>query len=205
MNNIIIFLFISLANVVSFLLIYHSFNKNIEKTKKLLYTMISMGIIYIVVLIIYFFSSIGLSKEATKQAKDMIIFSFVPVNSIILIPFLIRSFNQRKNNDITTEQLNRRTVIMIIIAVILIIGEFFYFRNIEKGIINIVSKKQNVITNNVENNIAENETFSNNTVDDVESSNVVVNEQTNNVLENITRNTVVNNTTRNENFSNIEE
>lgn len=176
MNNLIIFLFILLANVVSFLLIYHSFNKNIEKTKKILYTMISMGIIYIVVLIIYFFSSIGLSKEATKQAKDMIIFSFVPVNSIILIPFLIRSFNQRKNNDITTEQLNRRTIIMIIVGIILIVGEFFYFRNIEKGIINMVNKKQN-------------------------EQNVI----TNNVLENVTSNTIADNTTRNENSSNIVE
>lgn len=161
MNNIIIFLFILVANVIAFLLIYNSFNKNVEKTKQLLYTMISMGIVYIVVLIIYFFSSIGLSKEVTSQAKEMITFSFVPVNSIILIPFLIRSFNKRKNKEITTEQLNRRTIIMIIIAIALIIGEFFYFRNIEKGIIDIANEKQNVITNNVENNEEPSITYNN--------------------------------------------
>ena len=88
MNNIIIFLFILVANVIAFLLIYNSFNKNVEKTKQLLYTMISMGIVYIVVLVIYFFSSIGLSKEVTSQAREMITFSFVPVNSIIILPFL---------------------------------------------------------------------------------------------------------------------
>lgn len=161
MNNIIIFLFILVANVIAFLLIYNSFNKNVEKTKQLLYTMISMGIVYIVVLVIYFFSSIGLSKEVTSQAKEMITFSFVPVNSIILIPFLIRSFNKRKNKEITTEQLNRRTIIMIIIAIALIIGEFFYFRNIEKGIIDIANEKQNVITNNVENNEEPSITYNN--------------------------------------------
>ena len=161
MNNIIIFLFILVANVIAFLLIYNSFNKNVEKTKQLLYTMISMGIVYIVVLIIYFFSSIGLSKEVTSQAKEMITFSFVPVNSIIIIPFLIRSFNKRKNKEITTEQLNRRTIIMIIIAIALIIGEFFYFRNIEKGIIDIANEKQNVITNNVENNEEPSITYNN--------------------------------------------
>lgn len=161
MNNIIIFLFILVANVIAFLLIYNSFNKNVEKTKQLLYTMISMGIVYIVVLIIYFFSSIGLSKEVTSQAKEMITFSFVPVNSIIILPFLIRSFNKRKNKEITTEQLNRRTIIMIIIAIALIIGEFFYFRNIEKGIIDIANEKQNVITNNVENNEEPSITYNN--------------------------------------------
>ena len=161
MNNIIIFLFILVANVIAFLLIYNSFNKNVEKTKQLLYTMISMGIVYIVVLVIYFFSSIGLSKEVTSQAKEMITFSFVPVNSIIILPFLIRSFNKRKNKEITTEQLNRRTIIMIIIAIALIIGEFFYFRNIEKGIIDIANEKQNIITNNVENNEEPSITYNN--------------------------------------------
>ena len=91
MENLVILLFIFVANIVSILLIYHSFDKRIEKTKKLLYTMISMGVVYIVVLIIYFFSSIGIDKEIAKSSKQMITFTFVPVNSIIIIPFLIRS------------------------------------------------------------------------------------------------------------------
>lgn len=159
MNNIVIYLFIVIANVVAMLLIYHSFDKNIEKTKKLIYTMISMGVMYILVLIIYFFSSIGLDKEATKQAKDMITFSFVPVNSIILLPFLIRSFNKSKNREITTEQLNKRALIMIIIAIALVIGEFFYFKNIEKGIIDIANEKRatNINQESLEENLITNE------------------------------------------------
>lgn len=143
MDNIIILLFILVANIVSVLLVYHSFGKNIEKTKQLLYTIITMGIMYIVVLIIFFFSSIGISKEAVEGSRNMITFTFVPVNAIILVPFLIKSFNQRKNNEITMEQLNRRTIIVVIIALALIIGEFFYFRNIEKGIVDIANQKQN--------------------------------------------------------------
>ena len=131
MNNIVIFLFILVANVVSILLIYYSFNKNIEKTKRLLYTMIAMGVIYILVLIVYFFSSIGMPKEIAEQSKEMITFTFVPVNAIILIPFLLRSFNRRKDNSITTEQLNKRAIIVVIVAIALLVGEFFYFRNIE--------------------------------------------------------------------------
>ena len=99
MSNLFILLFILVANIVAMLLIYHSFSKNIEKTKRLLYTMISMGIIYITVLVIYFFSSIGIDKEIATQAKQTIVFTFVPVNSIILIPYLLRSFNKRKNKE----------------------------------------------------------------------------------------------------------
>ena len=155
MNNLFITIFIILANLVSILLIYNSFDRNMEKTKKLMYTMISMGVMYILILIVYFFSSIGLSKEATSGAKDMITFTFVPVNAIILLPFLMRSFSKRKNKAITTDQLNKRTIIVIIIGVFLLIGEFFYFRNIQKGIVQLVEQKQesqNTTITNVMNN-----------------------------------------------------
>lgn len=180
MTNIIINLFILAANVVSILLIYHSFDKNIEKTKKLLYTMISMGVVYIIVLITYFFSSIGLSKEVTQKSQDMITFTFVPVNAIIIVPFLLRSFNQRKNKDITTEQLNKRTIIVAILAIVIVVGEFFYFRSIEKGIIDIANQKQDVVTNDVENN-TENTTLSNSEITNSEIENSDI---TNNLISN---------------------
>ena len=159
MENLVILLFIFVANIVSILLIYHSFDKRIEKTKKLLYTMISMGVVYIVVLIIYFFSSIGIDKEIAKSSKQMITFTFVPVNSIIIIPFLIRSFNKRKDNEISGEQLNKRAI-----AAILVVGEFFYFRNIEKEIGKIIEQQQENM-NNTTSNVTEENTISNTTTD----------------------------------------
>ena len=175
MINTIIYLFILAANIVSILLIYHSFNKNIEKNKKLLYTMIAMGVVYIIVLIVYFFSSIGLQKEAVQQSKDMITFTFVPVNAIIIVPFLLKSFNKRKDNEISTEQLNVRTIIIGIIAIALVVGEFFYFRNIEKEIMDIVDKKQseqNISENNMESELGNTNTTSKNTTKNEYFSNV---------------------------------
>lgn len=153
MSNLFITLFIAIANIVAILLIYHSFDKNLEKTKKLLYTMISMGVMYILILIVYFFSSIGLPKEATTESKDMITFTFVPVNAIILLPILIRSFNKRKNKTITTGQLNARAIIVVIIGIIVLISEFFYFRNIQKGILELVTQKQESQSENVTDSI----------------------------------------------------
>lgn len=141
MDKLFILLFILVANIVSILLIYHSFDKNIEKTKRLLYTMIAMGVVYIIVLIVYFFSSIEIDKRIATQAKQTIVFTFVPVNSIIVIPFMLRSFNKRKDREITGEQLNKRAVVMFIIAVVIVVSEFFYFRNIEKGIGRIIEQQ----------------------------------------------------------------
>jgi hypothetical protein len=142
MDKLFILLFILVANIVSILLIYHSLDKNIEKTKRLLYTMIAMGVVYIIVLIVYFFSSIGIDKRIATQAKQTIVFTFVPVNSIIVIPFMLRSFNKRKDREITGEQLNKRAVVMFIIAVVIVVSEFFYFRNIEKGIGRIIEQQE---------------------------------------------------------------
>ena len=109
--------------------------------------MISMGVMYILILLVYFFSSIGLSKETTTKAKNMITFTFVPVNAIILLPLLIRSFTKKKDKKITTEQLNKRTIAVIIVGIIILVCEFFYFRNIQKGIIELVNQKQEAQSN----------------------------------------------------------
>ena len=183
MDKLFILLFILVANIVSILLIYHSFDKNIEKTKRLLYTMIAMGVVYIIVLIVYFFSSIGIDKRIATQAKQTIVFTFVPVNSIIVIPFMLRSFNKRKDREITGEQLNKRAVVMFIIAVVIVVSEFFYFRNIEKGIGRIIEQQE--ATNNTANIAVENQ---------ISNSEIVENTISN--LENlITNDTVEENTT----------
>lgn len=148
MNNVFIMGFIIVANLIAILLTYYSFNKSIEKTKRLLYTMISVGVMYILILIVYSFSSIGIAKKASSAAKDMITYTFVPVNTILVLPFMIRSFNKRKENEITTSQLNMRATIVLIITIVILVSEFFYFRKIQQGIIDIYNQKQNMESQN---------------------------------------------------------
>ena len=165
--NTVIILFILIANIVAILLTYHSFSKDFEKSKKLFYTMISMGVIYIITLIVYLLSTIGIAKEVAKSSKNMIIFSFVPVNTIILLPILIRSFYKKQSKKITMEKLNKIVMTMSIVAIILMIGEFCYFRNIQKGIAKILEDKKSnsqsnqEITNKENNTIGLNEEIEN--------------------------------------------
>lgn len=151
MDNVFIMGFIIVANLIAILLTYYSFNKSIEKTKRLLYTMISVGVMYILILIVYSFSSIGIAKKASSAAKDMITYTFVPVNTILVLPFMIRSFNKRKENEITTSQLNIRATIVLIITIVILVSEFFYFRKIQQGIIDIYNQKQNMESQNSQN------------------------------------------------------
>lgn len=187
--NIFITIFILVANVVAILLVYHSFDKKLDNNKRLMYTMISIGVTYIITLIVYFFSSLGIeNKTVTDNAKSMITFTFVPVNAIIILPILIRSYNKRKEKQITQEQLNRRTVIMMIIAAILIVVEFFYFKNIQKGIIDIYNEQEAASSNNeVSNAETQNETIQENT--QVNNETAQENTQANTeIIENATEN-----------------
>ena len=141
MNDSIIYIFILIANVVAILSTYLSFGKRLGKDKKMLYTMIAIGVIYIITLGVYFFSSLGIkNSNVSSNSKNMITFSFVPVNVIIILPFLIRSFEKAKDKIITNDKLNKRVIIALIIGIVLIFTEFFYFRNIQKNIIDFGNK-----------------------------------------------------------------
>ena len=203
MENIFIILFIVIANIVALLLTYHSFGKNIDNQKKMLYTMLGFGTMYIIILIIYWLSSIGIeNKAASQSSKDMITFTFVPVNTIILLPILIRAYSKVKNKQMDIQTLNKRTIIMLIVGVVLIIGEFFYFRNIQEGIIKMIEEKKNeeVTSQNVQENIVSDvqniqSDIANDVITNMQTNasneNIVNSQKANN--ENILTNTLVNN------------
>ena len=153
--------------------------------------MISVGVMYILILIVYSFSSIGIAKKASSAAKDMITYTFVPVNTILVLPFMIRSFNKRKENEITTSQLNMRATIVLIITIVILVSEFFYFRKIQQGIIDIYNQKQNMesqnssqASQNLQN--TENQNTSN-TYQNIEENmvNVTIDSSTNSALNNV--------------------
>ena len=182
MDNVFIMGFIIVANLIAILLTYYSFNKSIEKTKRLLYTMISVGVMYILILIVYSFSSIGIAKKASSAAKDMITYTFVPVNTILVLPFMIRSFNKRKENEITTSQLNMRATIVLIITIVILVSEFFYFRKIHSSQASQnLQNTENQNTSNTYQNIEENmvnvtiDSFTNSVSNNVRVANNTVN------------------------------
>lgn len=131
--NSIITLFIIAANVIAILLVYFSLEKNMDKQRKIITIMASIGSVYIITLVVYLLSSIGVEKiAAAETVRNAIIMAFVPVNVILFLPFLIRSFKKMQSKIITMESLNRRVIVVAILAVIVLIAEGSYFRNYQK-------------------------------------------------------------------------
>ena len=149
MNNFIL-IFAIFANIIGVLLTYYSFGKD-DKQKRLMNTLIAIGAMYILVLVVYFFSSLGIEKvSVSSQAKTMLTLAFVPVNSILFLPFIIRTKRKVEEKQLTQNALNIRTAIIIVLAIIVIIYEFFYFRNFQKNLVELQQKANNTI---VENNV----------------------------------------------------
>lgn len=129
----IITLFIMAANVIAILLVYFSLEKNMNKQKKIITIMASIGSVYIITLVVYLLSSIGVEKiSAAETVRNAIIMAFVPVNVILFLPFLICSFKKMQSKIITMDSLNRRVIAVTILAVIVLIAEGSYFRNYQK-------------------------------------------------------------------------
>ncbi len=175
-----IILFMLFANIVAALLIYHSFGKDMDNEKKIKYSLIIIGGLYIITLVIYLLSGIGVGKiENAETARSYLMMAFVPINAIIIIPFTIFSCMKTKRKEITVKQLNSRLLIVEVVAVLLIIVEFIYFRNYQKGLKEITDIVQNSTQATSENTeIVENtENIENvENKENTEDNNTVVNE-----------------------------
>lgn len=180
MMNSFIMIFSVFANLIAVLLIYNSFGRKEEKQKRLINTLIAMGAIYIVVLVVYFFSSLGIEKTlASDQTKTMLTLAFVPVNAILFIPFLVMSQRKVKERKLSRMVFSRRLAITIVLAVIVLISEFFYFRNFQKSMVKLqqeINEKKSV-----QENVVDSGSFNViNEIEDNKSTNKIMNQINNN-------------------------
>lgn len=169
--DIIIVLFILVANIIAVFLTYYSYGKNVDKSKRIFYTMISIGVVYIVTLIVYLLSSIGIAREVSNNAKNMLIFSFVPVNTIIMLPILIKSFYKKRDKKISLDKLSKTVTIMAVIALALCIGEFCYFRGSQKDLNKQLEEKRASRNEQDTQNLQEANAEISNDVDNAETNN----------------------------------
>lgn len=142
--NIYIMLAILFVNAIAITLVYQ-FIKKLPKMEKIIFIGISFAIMYVAVSISYWISSFGIEENINETLKSFIIYIFVPVNVIILVPFVARKYYKWRKNEIDKESLIKRIIIVSIIGVIILAVETIYFKQIKK---NIESLKPTAIIDN---------------------------------------------------------
>ena len=141
---LVIILFILILNVVSILLMYKSLNNRTSK-EKLLFIVIGIAVMYILTSIVYWISTKNIEiTEVSDYGKDLIIFLFVPINGIIILPLLARSYCKYKDGGISSTILRNRGVVFGIILLILLIIECAYFENIQNQVVKMITSNNKV-------------------------------------------------------------
>lgn len=131
--NIYIMLAILFVNAIAITLVYQ-FIKRLPKMEKIIFIGASFAIMYVLVSISYWISSFGIEETVNEALKSFIIYIFVPVNVIILIPFVARKYYKWRQNETDKESLIKRVIIVSIVGVIILAVQTIYFKQIKKNI-----------------------------------------------------------------------
>ena len=184
---LIIILFILILNIVSILLMYRSLTDRTPK-EKLIFIAIGIAIMYMLTSVVYWISTRNIEMtEVSDLGKDLIIFLFVPINGIIVLPLFARTYCKFKDGGISGTILKNRRIVLGIILLILLIVECSYFENIQNQVVKMITDRSNQVQQETTNELS------------TEQSNEIVNNAgTTNQIEVETTN-VVNDTYTNEN------
>lgn len=119
---------------------------NVEKTKKVAVIIIGILIMYIVTLIVFNISKVGLNYENTNAQADVrnvLVAVFTGINGIIVIPQLAKVIEKISEDEIDKKTASRKFLIIAIIFIVCVIIECGYMKDIQKGIINIYNIEKN--------------------------------------------------------------
>ena len=122
---------------------WHSLG-NIEKPTKIACIIGGILIVYIITLVIYNISKMGIvyeNKEAMKLIQNVFVSLFTIINGYIILPFVFRKLDQINNEELEKEQLKKSIIILVIILLILGIFESSYLGNIQQGILSMMSMR----------------------------------------------------------------
>ncbi len=138
--SVFIYICILLLNVVAVLLTYHCLGKDMDKKSKGIFIIIGVAALYLLVTLVYWLGTRGIDLGARAETgKNLITFTFVPVNALIIMPFLAKSYNHFKDGSLKQIPFRNRCILLGVVLLILLIIEFFYFKDIQNGILSILN------------------------------------------------------------------
>lgn len=110
---------------------------------RVLYMAIGTAFIALLTFFFFLFSSIGVEypkEEMIGEVRTKILSIFIPLNGFIVLPQIASFIGRVKDGDTSKEELQKKMRIILITCIILIIFECIYFKNIQNGIINLLSQ-----------------------------------------------------------------
>lgn len=139
----VIVLFVLILNIVSILLIYRCLT-GVERKERFIFLAAGIAIMYMLTSFIYWISTRNVEiTQVSQTGKDLIIFLFVPINGILILPLLAKSYAKYRGSNLSKRILINRGMVLGVFLIILLIIECVYFKNIQDGVVNLI-KEQNL-------------------------------------------------------------
>lgn len=176
---LIILLFVLILNIVAIALTYHSLS-DLDKKERAIFVAVGIAIMYMLTSVIYWISTKNVaSKDVAETAKNVITFLFVPINAILTLPIIAKSYSKYKIGKLAGDKLRNRIIVLAIPFIIVLIIECSYFADIQNGILEFV-KENTKNSNSINSNVVINDTTK---IQTNEVTNGISNEESNEVNE----------------------
>ena len=139
--------FIIVINLASIFVIYKALS-NIDLKNKLILVAIGEIVMYVILFIVYGISSRGANEMVVNSSRQIILFTFLPINIICIELPIMLSLKKLQQGDIDNNKFKRRIVITLIVAIIILILEFNYIKNMQNDLSNFITNAKYI--NNIE-------------------------------------------------------
>ena len=139
---LVILLFILILNIVSIVLMYYCLGE-LGKKEKIIFIAAGTAIMYMLTSFVYWLSTKDIEiTSVSERGKDLITFLFVPINGLITLPLLAKSYFKYKIGGIDMPILRNRAIVILILLVIILVIECTYFKNIQQQVVDLLIEQQ---------------------------------------------------------------
>jgi len=163
----LILFFTLLLNIVAIVLTYNCLSK-IDKKERIIVVAVGIAVVYAVTSFVYWLSTKDIAiKEVSELGGKIITFLFVPINSIIVLPLMAKSYNKYKTGRLASDKLRNRGIVLGVILLIVLIIECSYFKDIQNGVVKLIEENKAKVEQKEE----QQGNILNNVQEDIETSN----------------------------------
>ena len=112
----------------------------IEKSKKIIYIIIGMIIIFIITNIVYSISKADVSypeEQIEGTVRNTLLLVFTALNGLIVVPYIAKQLDRIREKEIEKEKFTKKMILLLIVFILCLILESGYLKDTQLGILEI--------------------------------------------------------------------
>lgn len=117
--------------------------EQLEFAPKIMFISIGLMASLLITVILFNFSSKGIEypvREMFTTIRNITILAIMPINAILLLPYLGKQIAKLRFDEITEDKFSKRIIIFGIILIVFAIFEVKYLNTMQLGILDIMNK-----------------------------------------------------------------